>query len=343
MNNKGPFLVKELKAMSPGQQIFGKYLLLDKLHRKTKDGKDMYNIKLGDASGDIDGVVWENCQIAGILTVGTVLGLLGDIGSFNGKIQVTAKRIKILDEDPAAYLTGPAISLETLKSRFDEYLASVQDVHLQRLLNRIFTPERKKQFYRATAAKSIHHNYSGGLLEHSVQVAELCLRAVDVFSGLNRDLVLTGALLHDIGKIVELDVKIVPQYTVEGRLIGHVVLGAELLTLTVSRMRLEGEEFPAELEWMLKHMILSHHGSLEFGSPVIPLFPEALLLHSMDNLDAKMFVFCSKVAEPVDENDPFTNYDNFFGQHFFTRRYYSPTKEAQEDVTVNEALYGIKE
>ena len=92
--------------MTPGQQIFGKYLLLDKLHRKTKDGKDMYNIKLGDASGDIDAVVWENCPIAGDLALVRVIGLLGDMGSFNGKLQVTAKRIKVLDEDPTPYLQG---------------------------------------------------------------------------------------------------------------------------------------------------------------------------------------------------------------------------------------------
>lgn len=324
MENKGPFTIKELRGMSPGQQVFGKYLLLDVLHRKTKDGKDMYNIKLGDASGDIDGVVWENCQIAGELKAGVVLGLLGDIGSFNGKIQVTAKRLKVVDEDPSPYLRGPVISLATLSKRFEVYLESFQDIYLQKLLTRIFTPECKQQFYKGTAAKSVHHNYSGGLLEHTLEVADLCERAMGIFPGLNHDLVLAGALLHDIGKVVELDIKVVPQYTVEGRLMGHIVLGTEMLTNAVNEMRQEGEDFPAELEWMLKHMILSHHGNLEFGSPVIPLFPEALLLHEMDDLSAKMFVFCNKAAEPGEGNDLFTNYDSFFGQHFFKYRYQSP-------------------
>jgi len=329
LENKGPFTVKELRAMSPGQQIFGKYLLLDKLHRKTKDGKDMYNIKLGDASGDIDGVVWENCQIAGDFAAGAVLGVLGDIGSFNGRIQVTAKRIKVLDEEPTPYLQGPAISLEKLRPRFEQYILSIKDIYLSLLLNRIFTPALKEKFYKATAAKSIHHNYSGGLLEHTLEVADLCVRAADVLDGLNRDLVLAGALLHDIGKIVELDIKVIPQYTAEGRLIGHIVLGTEMLTMEINRMREEGEVFPVELEWMLKHMLLSHHGNLEFGSPVIPLFPEALLLHAMDNLSAKMFVFCNKVAESGGEDDLFTNYDSFFGQHFFKFRYDSPAEEEE--------------
>jgi len=329
LENKGPFQVKELKRMTPGQQIFGKYLLLDKLHRKTKDGKDMYNIKLGDASGDIDAVVWENCPISGDFTAGSVLGLLGDIGSFNGKIQVTAKRIKVLDEDPTSYLAGPAVSLEALQQRFEQYMQSIKDVHLNALLTRIFTPSIKDRFYKATAAKTIHHNYSGGLLEHTLEVADLCIQALGVFPELNRDLVVTGALLHDIGKIVELDIKVVPQYTIEGRLVGHIVLGTEMITVQINQMRQEGEAFPDELAWMLKHMILSHHGNLEFGSPVIPLFPEAFLLHEMDNLDAKMFIFFNKINEGGGENELFTNYDSFFAQHFFKYRYISPGDEEE--------------
>lgn len=322
-------MVKELKAMPPGQQVFGKYLLLDRLYRKTKDGKDMYNIKLGDSTGDIDGVVWENCQITGDFKEGAVLGLLGDIGSFNGKIQVTVKRVKVLDEDPAPFLPGPAISQSKLRQVLQYYLDSVQDIYLNCLLQRMFTPEQTESFYKSSAAKSIHHNYSGGLLEHTIEVVELCARALDVFPAMNRDLVVTGALLHDIGKIVELDIKVVPRYTVQGRLIGHVVLGAEMVSKAIGELRSEGVGFPAELEWMLEHMILSHHGNLEFGSPVVPMFPEALLLHAMDNLGAKMFIFTSKREEPGGESDLFTNYDSFFGQHFFKFRYEGATEEEE--------------
>ncbi len=321
MERKTPSLVKELKAMTPGQQIFGKYLLVDRLHRKTKDGKDMYNIKLGDNTGNIDGVVWENCQITGDFHEGAVLGLLGDIGSFNGRIQVTAKRVKVLDEDPTPYMPGPVISSDKLRQGLKYYLESITDIYLGALLRCIFTPERMELFCRATAAKSIHHNYCGGLLEHTIEVVDLCVRAMEVLPGMNRDLVVTGAVLHDIGKIAELEVKVVPQYTIEGRLIGHVVLGTEMVTMAVGHLRKEGVEFPLELEWMLKHMMLSHHGNLEFGSPVVPMFPEALLLHVMDNLGAKMYIFNSKRDEPGGESELFTNYDTFFGQHFFKFRY----------------------
>lgn len=330
MENKGPFQVKELKAMNTGQQIFGKYLLLDKVHRKTKDGKDMHNIKLGDASGDIDAVVWENCQVSGEFQVGTVIGLLGDIGNFNGKTQVNAKRIKVLDEDPTPYLKGPVVSREVLQQKFEQHKQSIKDIHMSVLLDRIFSSAIKEAFFKATAAKTIHHNYSGGLLEHTLEVVDLCIQAFPVFPGLNRDLLVTGALLHDIGKIGELEMKVVPQYSVEGRLLGHIVMGTEMLTTQVNGMRQEGLDFPAELEWMLKHMILSHHGTLEFGSPVIPLFPEALLLHMMDNLDAKMFVFFNKIEESGGENKFFTNYDNFFAQHFFKYRYNGPQDQTEE-------------
>jgi len=321
LEHKGPYLVKDLKGMNPGQQVFGKYLLLDKVHRKTKDGKDMYNIKLGDASGDIDGVVWENCPIAGTFVTGSVLGLLGDVSSFNGKIQLTAKRIKVLEEDPSEYMPGPLVSLRTLKARFESHIESIKDRFLKELLDRIFETERKAVFCRAAAAKTIHHNYTGGLLEHTVEVADLCNYAAATFPMINRDLVICGALLHDIGKLTELDFKVVPQYTVEGRLVGHIVLGAEKVSEAIRAMRMDGWEFPNELEWMLKHMLLSHHGSLEFGSPIIPLFPEALLLHMMDNLDAKMYVFCNKLNETGSENEFFTNYDSFFAQHFYRFRY----------------------
>jgi len=316
-----PLQVKELKNLSPGQQVFGRYLLLDRIQRKTKDGKAMYNLKLGDASGDIDAVAWENCQIAGDMQPGAVIGLLGDMSSFNGKTQVTAKRIKVLEDDPTPYLKGPGLDRQSLEKHFAEMIESVQDIHLRNLLHLMFTPDLKERFYRGAAAKSIHHNYSGGLLEHTLEVCRLCLQAASLWPELNRDLLLVGSLLHDLGKVEELEVKVVPGYTTEGRLLGHIVLGTEMVAAAIKALRQEGQEFPAELEWMLKHMILSHHGALEFGSPVIPLFPEALLLNFMDNLDAKMHVFLNKISESGGENEYFTNYDNFFAQHFFKYRY----------------------
>ncbi len=321
MEKKGPFTVKELRTLSPGTQFWGKYLILDKNQRKIKDGRDIINLKLGDHTGEVDAVVWDSCKVTGELENGAVMGLLADIGSYNNRLQATAKRIKILEEDPLQYVKKPDVDIDTLIEQFRHIMNSVADPHLQELLKCIFTPEVQATFFRAPAAKKIHHNYSGGLLEHTLTVAQLCAQVARNYPEVNRDLLITGALLHDIGKLQEYEFKVVPEYTVEGRLIGHIVMGSELITNQIAQMRAENIEFPAKLEWMLKHMILSHHGSLEFGSPVIPLFPEAFMLYMMDNLDAKMFVYKQKIEENDRPGELFTNYDSFFGQHFFTYRY----------------------
>jgi len=332
-NQKKLLNAQEIKAGSPGQQVAGKFLILDKMYRKTKDGKDMYNLKLGDASGEIDSVVWDNCNITGQLETGAVIGVLGDLGSFSGRLQITAKRIKVLEEDPGDYVKQ-AENLEGLKLHFIELLHSIEDPYLKPLLEQIFNPAVREGFFRAPAAKRIHHNYPGGLLEHTCKAADLCLQMADAYPALNRDLLLSGTLLHDIGKIMEYKNGFSPQYTMEGKLIGHIVIGSELLSREIAVLRKEGLSFPERLEWMIKHMILSHHGSLEFGSPVIPLFPEAFVLHVADNLDAKMFVFNSKMQDNGEE-ECFTNYDSFFAQQFFTYRYTSEA-DAEKKQAISE-------
>lgn len=314
---------REMQANPVGQQVSGKFLILDKVYRKTKDGKDMYNLKLGDSTGDIDAVVWENCRLTGTLASGEVIGILGDMGNFAGRNQITARIIKVLDEDPGLYVKQ-AENLEELKLHFDELVDSLQDPCLKDLMKRIFDPPTREIFFRAPAAKRIHHNYPGGLLEHSCQVADLALKIAASYDYLNKDLLLFGALVHDIGKIMEFKNGAAPQYTTEGKLLGHIVIGSEMISREITLLRTEGYDFPHNLEWMIKHMILSHHGSMEFGSPVIPLFPEAFALHIADNLDAKMYIFKNKLQENSGEEEFFTNYDSYFAQQFFTYRYPTP-------------------
>lgn len=320
-NKKGPYTVKELKRLSPGTQVWGKYIILEKVHRKTRDGKEIIDLKIGDSSGEIYSIVWDNCPIKGELETGAVIGLLGDLGIYNNRLQITAKRIKILEEDVLSYLKAPSAGIDYLTEEFERTLNSVADPYMKELLRRIFTLEMREKFFQAPAAKNIHHNYRGGLLEHTLAVVNLCSRVVEVYPYLNKDLLITGALLHDIGKVSEYAIKGVPQYTAKGRLIGHIVLGSEILSLKIREIRDSGREFPPELENMLKHMLLSHHGSLEFGSPVVPLFPEAFVLYMLDNLDAKMYVFANKIEEENGEEELFTRYDNFFQQVFFKYRY----------------------
>ncbi|MBO8157961.1 HD domain-containing protein [Thermosyntropha sp.] len=321
MDKRGPYVVKDIKKMAQGAQVWGKFLITEKNNRKTKDGREVVNLRIGDSTGEIDVVVWENCQVGGVLQTGKVIGILGDVGSYNNRIQITAKKVKVLDEDPSSYLKTPSVSIEELVNRFEQMLKMVDDSYLKDLLDIIFTDDIKRAFFKAPAARKIHHNYAGGLLEHTIRVAELCIKAASIYPSLNRDLLITGALLHDIGKIEEYEMNVLPEYTVPGRMVGHIVLGHEILDEALKKLVMTRPDMPKELPIMLKHMILSHHGSLEYGSPVKPLFPEALLLHMMDNLDAKLYVFMNRIEEEEDEEGLFTSYDTFFEQYFFKYRY----------------------
>lgn len=330
-SKKGPYLVKELKSIPPGRQVWGKYLVLEKVDRRTRDGRAVSNLRLGDATGEIDAVVWDSCNINGVIETGRVVGILGDTSVYANRLQLTARRIKELDDDPALFQKSVE-GLERLQQTFNEYINSLEDPCLKLLLQKIFSDETRKRFFRAPAARKIHHQYAGGLLEHTVAVASLCLEAAAHYPGINRDLVLAGALLHDLGKIEELDIKVSSEYTVAGRMLGHIFIGSEIVSQNIALIRLEGEVFPSDLEIMIKHMVLSHHGQLEFGSPVKPLFPEALLLHLMDNLDAKMHVFWNRIKDDEENPDVFTPYDQMFNQHYYKHRYqYLPEEELREE------------
>lgn len=322
MTTKGPNTIKEIKQTTPGGQVWGKYLVMEKQGKKTKDGKDMYQLRVADATGEIDIVVWENCEIGGSFEKGTIVGILGDLKNFNNRLQINARRIKELPEENIdEYLKTPEIGIDILIKEFEEIITSIEDKYLKALLDEIFTPEIKEVFYKATAAKKVHHNYRGGLLEHSVSVAKICHTITGLYPDLNRDLLLTGAVLHDLAKIFEYEQSITPDYSVEGRLIGHIVMGSEFISKKINNLRQQEIDFPEKLELMIKHLILSHHGTLEFGSPIIPLFPEAFVLSVVDNMDAKLYVFFDKINNNEGDDELFTPYDNFFGQQFFKYRY----------------------
>lgn len=324
MSSKGPFVVKEIKGLDTGQQLWGKFLILDKNVRKTKDGREVINLKVGDQTGEIDVVLWDNCDIGGELNPNVVVGIQGDLGSYNNRLQITGKRVKALEDDITPYLKGPAVAIEELIAEFRDIYDSISDLYIKGILDHIFTPSYSEDFYKSAAAKKVHHNYPGGLLEHTVQVAKICDQIARLYPYLNRDLLVAGAILHDIGKVEEYELAAVPEYTVSGRLVGHIVLGHEMVNEAIKTIKAEGQDFPEMLEIMVKHLVLSHHGSLEYGSPVVPLFPEALLLHMIDNLDAKLFVFRNKIEEDEDGANPFTAYDSFFEQFFFKYRYREP-------------------
>jgi 3'-5' exoribonuclease len=313
--------IQEVRASLTGTPVEGNFLLLEKQPRRTKEGKLILNLKLGDKTGTVEGVIWDGDKAPETLAVGQVIKVLrGDVGQYNQKPQLIVRDYEITAAAPEDYLLQTEIDVEHMAAQFDALIASVRDRYMRLLLEAIFTPERKQQFKIIPGGRVIHHGYRGGLLEHSLSVAQLCEDIARRYPALNRDLLLTGALLHDVGKLEEYALNLTVEYTIPGKLLGHISMGEELVGRTIARLEEEITPFPQELVWMLKHLLLSHHGMLEYGSPVLPQFPEALALHMADNLDAKIHAFFQRME--ADGGDHyFSAYDTLFRQQFFRFRY----------------------
>jgi len=258
-----------------------------------KDWRDSVNgrfllFQFSDKEGPLKGVLWQPTEeIDRDIQVNDVVRIKGEMKQYQGAFELhVGSIVKLGDKEYDAAQFVP-VAAEKAGDLFDEIMAAVSSVenkHLRALLDRIFTDEEfKPRFLKAPAARVWHHSYIGGLAHHVRDMAAIAMRAAEVYPEIDRDLLLCGVLVHDLGKVRELEVTNRIDYSDSGRLIGHIVLGVELLD---ERMR-EIEGFPEDLSLRLKHMVLSHHGSLEHGSPVVPMTIEAILLHYIDNLDAQ--------------------------------------------------------
>ncbi|MCX5753939.1 MAG: HD domain-containing protein [Candidatus Krumholzibacteria bacterium] len=258
-----------------------------------KDWRDSVNgrfllFQFSDKEGPLKGVLWQPTEeIDRDIQVNDVVRIKGEMKQYQGAFELHVGSLVKLGEKEYDAAQFVPVAAEETGDLFREIMAAVSSVgneHLRALLDRIFTDEEfKLGFLKAPAARVWHHSYIGGLAHHVRDMATIAMRAADVYPEIDRDLLLCGVLVHDLGKVQELEVTNRIDYSDSGRLIGHIVLGVELLD---ARMR-EIEGFPAELALKLKHMVLSHHGSLEHGSPVVPMTIEAILLHYIDNLDAQ--------------------------------------------------------
>ncbi len=291
-----------IKDLQDGQQVRDLFLISKKNYAETKAGKPYLALTLMDKSGEIEARVWDDAKRLNQLTeVGKVVSVHSQVKLFRDQLQlnITSLQIQPLDQVSLEDFmpTGPR-STEEMKTELTCLLESTADIHVGLLLENIFQGELLHQFLMAPAAKMMHHAYLGGLAEHTISVSGLAMKMCDHYPVLDRDLLLAGALLHDIGKIEEFDFSTVPfTYTDSGRLVGHLVMGSEMV-----RKRAENiSGFPANRLDQLIHLILSHHGRYEFGSPCLPMTMEAILLHHLDDIDAKMN-FIGRLSEQVDAN-----------------------------------------
>lgn len=282
--------MRYINELHEGDRISGIYLCKQKQPAVTKNGKPYENLTLQDKTGSLDGKIWDPNSL-GIddFDVLEYIEVMGDVTSFNGAIQLNIKRVRKASEgeyDPADYLPVSENSTDDMYSQLLSLINSVTNPYLNTLLKKLFTQDQNfiKAFQGHSAAKTVHHGFIGGLLEHTLSVTRLCDYMATAYPVLNRNLLITAALLHDVGKTRELSDFPLNDYTDEGQLIGHIVIGAQMVHDLVKEI----PDFPVKLENELVHCILAHHGELEYGSPKKPALAEAVALNLADNTDARM-------------------------------------------------------
>ena len=282
------FYIRDAAAFE-NKIVVSSFVVSNKQIKSKKSGEPYLALTLVDRTGQLDAKMWDNvAETIPEFEQDDFVKVKGLINKYNGRFQLTVHKLKRLEEaevDYSDYLPKTAKDIEELWRTLGEFVASFQDPHLKALVESFMAdPEIAAAYKAAPAAKTLHHAFIGGLLDHVVSLFKLCDLACRNYPQINRDLLLTGAFLHDIGKVHELSYARSFTYTTRGQLLGHMILELEMLQAKLAAL----PEFPATYKTLIEHMIISHHGRYEFGSPKLPMFPEALMLHYLDDLDSKM-------------------------------------------------------
>ena len=279
-----------ISEMQEGDRIHSIYLCKQRTSAVTRNGKPYENLVIQDRTGTMDAKIWDpNSQGIGEFSAMDFIEVTGEVTLFSGTLQLNIRRACTAQEgeyNPSDYVPVTDKSPKDMYRQLREMISSVHNEHLRRLLESFFVDDKDfaKGFCTHSAAKTVHHSFVGGLLEHTLSVAKMCDYMSSAYPLLKRDLLVTAAILHDIGKMKEISPFPVNDYTDEGQLIGHIVIGAQMVHDRISLL----EGFPSVLENEVIHCILAHHGELEYGSPKKPALPEAVALNLADNADARM-------------------------------------------------------
>ncbi len=293
------------------------FLVRDKITAMAKNGKPYMTLKLMDSTGEVEAKVWDRIDLlAGLFAADDFIRIDAKASVYLGKLQLVIQKLEKVPEesvDIGDFLPVSSRSAEAMRSELDQLLDSLTNPFIRDLLRSFFDdPDFYHRYARAPAAKSMHHTYIGGLLEHSLAVAALALDVARRYPRVDRDLLISGAMLHDIGKVMELSFDRSFGYTDEGKLLGHIVIGVQMIEDHVRAI----PGFPAELSMMIKHLLLSHHGQYDFGSPKRPQFLEAVILNFIDDLDSKINAVQLHVdKEPLSQG--WTSYHRLFDRYFF--------------------------
>ena len=297
--------MRYIKDLTEGARVGDIYLIKSKSSAVTKNGKNYLNLTLQDKTGTIDGKVWDP-NSAGIdeFEEKEYVEIVGDVSSFNGALQVSVKRARIAHEgeyDPKDYLPVSAKDVDSMYKELLDIIDRTGNEYLKKLLQSFFIDDEKfiARFKFSSAAKMVHHAFVGGLLEHTLSVTKNCIFFATQYPRLDRDLLVTAAICHDIGKTVELSPYPDNDYTDEGNLLGHIVMGTQMVDDKIRSI----DGFPSVLATELKHCILAHHGEFEFGSPKKPALIEAVALNFADDIDAKLETFSELLDKSQNPNE----------------------------------------
>ncbi len=294
----------KIKDFTEGDMLEGFYAVKDASLQTTASGKSYIRITLSDSTGSISGNMWDaSRELFATFATGSIIKTRFAVESYRGRLQVKLDKLRVAAEEEIDYrqfIPVTKFDIGALWDEFYSYIAAISDADYRRLLEYIFADsELCERFRRAPAAKGNHHAFIGGLLEHTVSLLRYAAAFVTASpQKLDQDLLLAGTMLHDIGKVEELSVGVIIDYTDKGKLLGHLIIGSMLVEKAAGRLT----GFPEEKKCLLQHMILSHHGKFEYGSPVLPAVPEAFALHHLDNLDAKTVAACRILSEDESGN-----------------------------------------
>ena len=305
--------MKYIESFREGERISGIYLCKNRQSAVTKTGKAYENVVLQDKTGTADAKIWDpNSQGIDDFSNLDYVDIVADVTSFQGQMQLNIKRVRKAREgeyNPVDYLPVSSKDINEMYQELLGFVAKVKNPYLSQLLKSLFVEDKEfvKAFKFSSAAKTVHHGFVGGLLEHTLSVTRFCDFMVKSYPILNRDLLITAAILHDIGKTKELSLFPQNDYTNDGQLLGHIMIGAEMVHDAAQKI----DGFPQELENQLKHCILAHHGELEYGSPKKPAMVEAVALNLADNADAKMETL-TELFDAAPAGNEWLGYNRFF-------------------------------
>jgi 3'-5' exoribonuclease len=310
-----------IEQLKPGQEVNSIFVLKAKKLLPLRSGAGSYlAVVLGDKTGQMEGRAWEQVdEIYHSCRVGDIVYVQGQVSEYNSTVQIQISSMSVCQEgeaNPERFIPSSKLDLDNAREKLLSVIESLHNTHLKSLLSLILSDDDfLNALLTSPAAKRNHHAAIGGLVEHSLGIASAAGQIASVYPKIDRDLLVAGALLHDIGKVEEYSLGADIDFTDEGRLLGHIVLGVRHLDKYISRL----PDFPEELRLKLLHMIVSHHGQYEWQSPKRPKFLEAAVLHHLDMIDAAVDMFSSAVESRADQEDHWTGWVKGLDRYVFCK------------------------